>query len=267
MSYCLKKNCIDSLFGSYLDIYKGQPYMFCALGAIVAAVGLASNSSTAVIGSMLLSPLLSSVVHGVLYGFLGQYIHVEQRESWIVELLKLILLTLVIGFVWGLFFQVLKNPLDESSVPIGDSWPTQEMSDRAQVSNALYMIPIALVCGIALPFAIRRNNTVALVGIGIATALLPPLVNIGISTSTLMIKGKTEELERERKEYFEESVMTGIIIFVINVFLLWLPTQLLMKYICIYDSAGNECLKNVTRKPAVVKLNSVEKTFFRFFDT
>ena len=56
------------------------------------------------------------------------------------------------------------------------------MKERADPINVLYMVIIALLCGIALPMSILTNNSVRFMITGKElTALIPPLINIGIS--------------------------------------------------------------------------------------
>ena len=57
------------------------------------------------------------------------------------------------------------------------------MLERANPINSIYMIFIALLCGIALPISIIMDSGVRFVAIGIATALIPPLANIGLALS------------------------------------------------------------------------------------
>ena len=66
------------------------------------------------------------------------------------------------------------------------------------------------------------NSPVRLVAIGIATALVPPLANIGLSLS---IQSKT----KEQQEYVRAAIRTGIIIFLVNFVILWLPSKYLLK--------------------------------------
>ena len=69
----------------------------------------------------------------------------------------------------------------------------KEMLDRANPINSIYSI--ALLCGIALPISIIMNSGVRFVAIGIATALIPPLANIGLALSLDNDVSKTTSLE------------------------------------------------------------------------
>lgn len=127
-------------------------------------------------------------------------------------------LAIFIGWFCGIVFKLAqmnqrKNEKKES-FPI----PTKEMSDRAQIENAIGMIFIALASGIILPEAVKNENSIRLVGIGIATALLPPLVNIGLYLGILTVKRSLDnpkEIEMDEEEIFQ-AVYTGILVFIIN---------------------------------------------------
>ena len=95
------------------------------------------------------------------------------------------------------------------------------MKERANPINAIYMIVIALVCGIALPLSIIFNNNIRVVAIGIATALIPPLANIGLALGTFGLEG--------HREYSTNAIITGAGIFLINLILLWLPSRYLLE--------------------------------------
>lgn len=110
----------------------------------------------------------------------------------------------------------LKN-LESDRIP-WFSIPTKEMSDRTKINNAIGMIFIAICSGIILPEAVKHKNSTKMVGIGIATALLPPLVNIGMYIGIMILildEDNKENIEMSHDDLIN-SVITGIIIFFIN---------------------------------------------------
>ena len=97
--------------------------------------------------------------------------------------------------------------------------PTKEMIDRTKIENAIGMIFIAICAGIILPEAVRHKNATKMVGIGIATALLPPLVNIGLYFGIMILLNVNED----NRDYLgmsmedaKNAVITGFVIFFIN---------------------------------------------------
>ena len=213
----------------YKDILKSshrsKAFIFSIISSLLATIGLATNSVTILIGSMLLSPIGSLITKNIIYSFLKENTNLDvdvKYKSWITQLIMVLLITLTLSYLTGKLLQKIKNPY--TGKYLSDSWPTHEMKERAKIFNAIYMIFIAILCGIALPIALVRNSEVNLVGIGIATALIPPIANIGLSLS---MNKKTEEV----KEYKKTAIITGISIFVINLILLWLPSKFLIKEI------------------------------------
>lgn len=97
--------------------------------------------------------------------------------------------------------------------------PTSEMTDRTKIENAIGMIFIAICAGIILPEAVRHNSSTKMVGIGIATALLPPLINIGMYIGLLILINTNEEYKKHlsmSNQDIKNAVITGFIIFIIN---------------------------------------------------
>ena len=151
----------------------------------------------------------------------------RKYQNWIISLLFVIIIVVGIGYLIGKIFGLVNNPF--TNEPLTNEWPTKEMKERANPMNAIYLVFIALTCSIALPISILMNNPVRGVAIGIATALVPPLANIGLSLSM-----KRDTLEEQ--EYVYYAIRTGIIIFLVNFFILWLPSKYLLK---IFIQKGN----------------------------
>lgn len=203
------------------DSHKGNPVLFAILSAILASIGLATNSQTTILGSMLFSPIGSLINKSNIYNFLKSH-NVKTKnkyQHWIIPLMVVITITITISFLFSKIFSYYKNPFTNKK--LNESWPTNEMKDRANPINAIYMIAIALVCGIALPLSLIFNNNIRVVAIGIATALIPPLANIGLALGTFQMESQ--------KEYSTNAIITGAGIFLINMFLLWLPSRYLLE--------------------------------------
>jgi hypothetical protein len=212
------KNLLDSS-------HHAMAFIFGILSSLLATIGLATNSGTTIIGSMLISPIGSLLTKNILYSFLKNNTKIEisvKYKNWFIQLCVVLIITLILSYLFGKILQKIKNPYTNKY--LSENWPTNEMKERSKVFNAVYMIFIAGLCGIALPVALTRNSDLNLVGIGIATAIIPPIANIGLSYS--MYSNKPEI-----KEYKKQSLITGISIFCINMILLWLPSKLMIKEI------------------------------------
>lgn len=111
-----------------------------------------------------------------------------------------------------------KEKIENERIP-WFSIPTIEMIDRTKIENAIGMIFIAICAGIILPEAVRHKNATKMVGIGIATALLPPLVNIGMYFGIMILLNINEENREHLGMSMEDArnaVLTGFVIFFIN---------------------------------------------------
>lgn len=123
------------------------------------------GSAAVVIGAMLVSPLLGPIM-GVGFGL-------ATLES---NLIKRALVTLAAGTAVAVFVAILIIWLS----PIQDV--TSEL--RARTQPTLLDLGVAVVGGIAGVYAIMRKLSGVMVGVAIATALVPPLSTIGFGLAT-----------------------------------------------------------------------------------
>ena len=139
--------------------------MLIILSAALASLGLLLNSAAVIIGAMLVAPLmmpLGALATGLATGQLD----ITRRAA--VTLLQGVLLALIISFIMG------------SVLPIDK--PTAEMIARGNPS--LLDAAVALVSGLVAAFALARKEIpVALAGVAIAAALMPPVCTIGLGLS------------------------------------------------------------------------------------
>jgi len=227
----LDQDIINRLEVSLKDSHRSSPILFGFISSLLASIGLATNSQTTILGAMLLSPITSLINKNNIYHLLRKNnIKVENKyKHWIKPLLIVITVTLIVSYLFGIIFSHVINPFTGERVI--EKWPTKEMKERADPLNALYMVIIALLCGLALPMSILTNNSVRFVAIGIATALIPPLANIGISLS-YRIDTEDAKKREERNSYRKTAIITGFCIFIINLLLLWIPSKYLLEVFC-----------------------------------
>lgn len=139
--------------------------LLLVLSVAIATLGLLQNSPAVVIGAMLVSPLLGPIM-GIGFGL-------ATLES---GLIKRSLVTLAAGMAVAIFVAMLIVWLS----PIQDV--TSEL--RARTQPTLLDLVIAVVGGIAGVYAILQRLSGVMVGVAIATALVPPLSTIGFGLST-----------------------------------------------------------------------------------
>jgi len=135
------------------------------LAAAIATLGLLQNSTAVVIGAMLVSPLMGPIM-GVGFGL-------ATIES---NLIKRSLVTLAAGMAVAVIVAMIIIWLS----PIQDV--TSEL--RARTQPTLLDLGVAVVGGIAGVYAIMRKLSGVMVGVAIATALVPPLSTVGFGLVT-----------------------------------------------------------------------------------
>ena len=139
--------------------------MMTAISAAIAILGLLLSSPAVVIGAMLLSPLMGPII---LLGF----------SFWMVDWpsTRKALASLGVGFGVALAVSVgltLLSPLKE---------PTAEILARAHPT--LFDLLVAVFSGIAGGYAVIRQRGETVIGVAIATALMPPLAVVGFGAGT-----------------------------------------------------------------------------------
>jgi uncharacterized hydrophobic protein (TIGR00271 family) len=135
------------------------------LAAMIATLGLLQSSTAVVIGAMLVSPLMGPIM-GVGFGL-------ATLES---NLIRRSLVTLAAGMAVAILVAMLIIWLS----PIRDVTPEL----RARTQPTLLDLGVAVVGGIAGVYAIMRKLSGVMVGVAIATALVPPLSTVGFGLAT-----------------------------------------------------------------------------------
>lgn len=132
-----------------------------ALSSIVAAIGLARDNTAAVIGAMVIAPLLGPNVALSLASALGDFdLAKNARKANLVG----ILLPLCLAAMFGMLM-----PLDIDG---------SEILSRTQIG--FLDIVLALAAGIAGTLSFTMGLPGAIIGVMVAVALLPPLVTCGM---------------------------------------------------------------------------------------
>ena len=152
--------------------WSGRFAFMTLMSAGIAVLGLLLSSPAVVIGAMLISPLMNPILG---LGFsLALFDFAEMRRS---------LKALAIGAVLAIGFTaliVLCSPLKA---------PTTEILARTRPN--LFDLLVALFAALAGTFAFIRGRGETIVGVAIATALMPPLavVGYGLATGNMPVLG------------------------------------------------------------------------------
>jgi len=156
-------------------------FYLIGLSTLMATLGLLLNSSSIVIGSMLIAPLMYPIL-GVSLGL------VMMSDN--IKLLQRALRTLTKSLVVGLGLAILAAFFFAGDIDVHSN---AEIMART-VPSHLHLL-VALVAGAAVAYTLARPEWgEALPGVAIAVALIPPLATIGIGiavASATIIKGAT----------------------------------------------------------------------------
>ena len=172
------------------------------LASILASNGLINNSITSLIPSMLISPIGTILIELVVY-LISTKKYKNQTSKMILKFIIIIITTISIGFIYGfIYVKKFKNK----------KLPSKEMKSRSNKDNLLESILIVLCCSISFSSAYINSDITTIISIGIATALLPPLVNIGLNYG--VYKGNPDMYSDIK--YLIQSKKIGMLLFLIN---------------------------------------------------
>jgi uncharacterized hydrophobic protein (TIGR00271 family) len=157
--YVRNEGIISSRYGFMVS-------MSCA----IAILGLLLSSPAVVIGAMLISPLMSPIMS---LGFSLSVLDFKQMKKSLEALVCGIIVALTISWLIVMFS------------PITDATP--EILTRTQPN--LFDLLVAIFSGLAGGYAVIKRKGETIVGVAIATALMPPLavVGFGLATSNMSI--------------------------------------------------------------------------------
>jgi uncharacterized hydrophobic protein (TIGR00271 family) len=153
-------------------------FYLIGLSTLMATLGLLLDSSSIVIGSMLIAPLMYPIL-GVSLGLVMMHTNISLLSRALTTLSKSLAVGLGLSVLAAFFF--------------GDAamYQTAEVMART-VPSHLHLL-VALVAGAAVSYMLARPEWGdALPGVAIAVALIPPLASIGIGVAywdVVIIKG------------------------------------------------------------------------------
>jgi len=151
--------------------FRGHNAWILIFSIIVASVGLNVGSTAVVIGAMLISPLMGPIVG---LGFSVAINDLDTLKRSLINLGVMVVLSVVTA---SLYFWL--SPLTE---------PTDELLSRT--SPTILDVLVAIFGGLALIIAKTKKGTIATVimGVAIATALMPPLCTAGYGLAVWDLK-------------------------------------------------------------------------------
>jgi uncharacterized hydrophobic protein (TIGR00271 family) len=148
-----------------------QYFILIMLSAIIATMGLITNSAAVIIGAMLVAPLMSPILGLSLFSAAGEH-RLVKSAVW--SILQGTSLAIVLSFIFS--FLAYHSPF-----VILEQVPAEVL---ARVSPSPFDLIIALAGGTAAAYAMAQPDlSEALPGVAISTALMPPLCTIGVGLS------------------------------------------------------------------------------------
>ncbi|KAG2776987.1 hypothetical protein PC129_g5207 [Phytophthora cactorum] len=190
------------------------------ISSSIAGIGLAGDSGTYVVASMLLSPMMGPIL-GCAFGFA-----LRDKNLFINGMLNG-LFALTITFLLGIMIGAFLSPY-----AVTLNWPTAEMRERGQAIQLLFGAIVAALSGTGVALAESNANISSVVGVAIAAALLPPTVNCGICFSYVMIGQyfvTDDVIGEEQKLVFYEIAVGSLMLLWINVVLIYVTAVLVFK--------------------------------------
>lgn len=140
--------------------FNGAQWGLIGLSSIIAALGLASDNLIAVIGAMMLAPLLSPFVSGALSLTVGdRKLMVSSLKAGVLS----VLIAIALSFVAVIPFPVNMNP-------------TLQLVSTPSIISILLSVFVGAAA--ALTFVTGLRDEIA--GVAVAIALVPPIASIGI---------------------------------------------------------------------------------------
>ncbi|MEP7251337.1 MAG: TIGR00341 family protein [Ginsengibacter sp.] len=177
--------------------FRGYNFWILICSTILSAIGLDTNSAAVIIGAMLISPLMSPIL-GV-----GLSVAIHDQRLFGYSFRNLLTSVLISLGASVIYFYL--SPLGE---------PTPEL--QARTFPTLLDVLVALFGGVAGIVSISRHEqTNAIPGVAIATALMPPLCTAGFGIATL------------RWNFF----FGAFYLFVINAIFISMATYLVSRYL------------------------------------
>jgi uncharacterized hydrophobic protein (TIGR00271 family) len=148
-----------------------------AAAALIAGVGIITDSSVTVVASMLVSPLMGpilAVTFGAITGDTKMLRRGLRNEG--VGILLTIFIGIITGFAAAPFF-------GPGGFDFAEELHSEEMESRGTSSAFVGGFMTAVPSGIGVALGITGGGTNALVGVAISAALLPPIVNAAMCST------------------------------------------------------------------------------------
>ena len=198
---------------SILDGYRNQKsigllsidtLVYFFFSAILSAIGFMYDDYSVILGSMLISPVTDPIKESVLLYLSGDHEHVPEK------LLGLVLfICMAIGF--GIVAEQLNNYYLNFDIP------TKTMLTLTDSRFLKVNFLIGFMFGIAISYSTLKGNYSAVIGLNLAVAIMPPLVNSGFFFSRYLNKLNDTTISKEDANIEYQRGFSSLMIALINI--------------------------------------------------
>lgn len=197
------------------------------LASIVSGLGMTTDSETTIIGSMLISP-----IGGVIIDFADITNHNETDDKKKKKIFRKIIECLLIPFVIGYFIGLITGAFRKDHSELY-SYNALNARGYGLYKDPQYLAISATIaaCGGAAIETITKGGDTPAIGVGIATALLPPIVAAGFISGMISVGyGNGPQYSEEDKHYFSgQAVGFALCNFAVNAIVIYIAVTIIGK--------------------------------------
>lgn len=186
--------------------------IFIIIAAFVSTLGLLYNSTSAIVGSMIISSIPNSILSALIYFLTDQY---YLSLSKVLHFMVLVFIAVTISVFSGYYNRVKRV----------FKTPTDEMKARVTYTHVLVDVLFAIISGVGLSLALINNDTISKVGFSFILAITPPLCNFGLYYGEALYE-YTQNLDSEgnqidkNEEHYHQLMDDGnksLLLFTLNI--------------------------------------------------
>jgi len=212
-------------------VFKGKNLWLLAVAIVISCIGLNINSKSAVIGAMIISPLMGPVF--------GIAFSLGTSDS---ELLKLSFKNALRIVIISLIFSTLYYLITPYSIP------TEELLSFSKPT--IFDVLLAFAGGTVGFIAISRHQgTQVLIGVAVATSCIPPLCTAGFGLAT----------------WQWQYLVGGLYTYIINALFICIGAYLMVKYLR-FEKQSNSSVKNINYWFVILTVITIIPAIYLAFD-
>ncbi|MBP9794383.1 MAG: DUF389 domain-containing protein [Flavobacterium sp.] len=212
-------------------VFKGKNLWLLAVAIVISCIGLNINSKSAVIGAMIISPLMGPVF--------GIAFSLGTSDTELLTLsFKNALRIVIISLIFSTFYYLI-TPY---------SIPTDELLSFSKPT--IFDVLLAFAGGIVGFIAISRHQgTQVLIGVAVATSCIPPLCTAGFGLAT----------------WQWQYLVGGLYTYIINALFICIGAYVMVKYLR-FEKQSNGSVKNINYWFVILTVITIIPAIYLAFD-